>query len=91
MITTNNHWRDFKYRDEVPAKILADEFDYLDADTLDGFIHYRGYWYHTCDFMRTPGDHEWDGSHPDSAFSGVLIKLSNDGETYQIATWIHKG
>lgn len=91
-IRTNNHWRQFKYRDEVPTDILANQFDWTAKDHAehgsysDGFFEYRGFWYHTADFMRTtlPG---WDGAHGDSFFSGVLIKLSDDGEEYKIATY----
>lgn len=30
----------------------------------------------------------FDGYYSDSFFSGFLIKLSNDGESYKIATYI---
>ena len=96
-IITNNHERSFLYRSDVPADILESQFDYLDADTFDGFIQYRGHWYHTSCFMRFGypfnqmplWTHEqgWHGYSSDSFFSGVLIKLSDDGETYQIATY----
>jgi len=88
MRITNNHWRQFRYRDEVPAKVLADQFDYQDEDTTDGYFEYKGYWYHLDMFMRCSGD--WEGSHGDSAFSGVMIRLSQDCEEYQVATWIHR-
>jgi hypothetical protein len=103
-IKTNHHWRPFKYANEVPKKILDNEFDWMEKDEdglpkdyLDGFICYRGTWYHTEDFMSlhnkvhcpNPPDFMkgWDGYHSDSFFSGVLIKLSDDGECYQIATY----
>lgn len=92
-VTTNRVWREFKRRDEVPKKILASEFDWTneghenDGDYDDGFICYRGCWYHVSEFMRG-GIEGWDGSHADSFFSGVVIKLSSDGETYQIGTYI---
>jgi len=92
-IITNNHERSFLYRSEVPTDILESQFDYLDADTFVGFIHYRGHWYHTSCFMRFgyPGSvpfQGWHGYSSDSFYSGVLIKISDDGETYQIATYI---
>ena len=95
-IITNNHERQFKYGYEVPQSVLDSDFDYLDSDEqTDGFIHYRGIWYHTSDFMRLnnlygqPDDFaDWHGYSSDSFFSGVLIRLSDDGETYQIATYI---
>lgn len=88
-IKTNKHWRSFKSRHEVPAKILKSEFDWLNPDDYgwdDGFIHYRGWWYHLSQFERSPSK-EWDGAHPDSCFSGILIKLSDDGESYRIGTY----
>jgi hypothetical protein len=101
-IQTNNHWRPFVYRHDVPAKVLADQFDYHTHNgaepPLDGYFCYRGYWYHTDMFMRVgypgpfgqtmeAGGTEWHGSHADSFFSGILIRMSDDGETYQVATY----
>ena len=89
-IKTNRRWRDFVYRHDVPAKVLADQFDYQDAeDVVDGFFCYRGYWYHLDQFMRSSGGPlaEWDGVLNDSYFSGVAIKVSRDGERYQVATF----
>jgi hypothetical protein len=83
-ITTNNAWREFKGRHEVPEKILASEFDWCDSDT--GFIKYKGFWYHTSQFLKHSAENNWHGSHADSAFTGVLIRLSSDGELYQIAS-----
>ena len=89
-ITTNNHWRQFKYRHEVPEHILASEFDWTnEEDHSGGFFQYKGWWYHLDDFMLSTdpaiADH-WHGIHTDTFFSGVLIRLSDDGEQYQIAT-----
>lgn len=91
-IITNRQWRPFLYREDVPAKILASQFDWTneahekDGDYSDGFIHYRECWYHVGRFVRggMPG---WDGAHGDSFFSGVVIRLATDGETYQIGTY----
>ena len=94
-IITNNHWRPFKSRDEVPEKILQSDFDWQD-DNLDayedGFIYYRGKWYHLDDFLRidnnAPFPSNWHSYCSDSFFSGVLIEMSDDGEYYKIATYI---
>ena len=91
-ITTNNQWRFFTYRYDVPEDVLANQFDYLDeGESSDNFFCYRGIWYHTADFMRVPqGANEiagWHGYSNDSMCSGVLIKLSDDGEQYQVATF----
>lgn len=100
MITTNHHWRAFAYRSDVPEKILADRFDWAtEDDHQDGFFNYRGWWwwYHLDEFTavpRHPGPTMpdplagWDGYHGDSYFSGVVIKISPDGERYRIGTYI---
>lgn len=95
-ITTDHKWKPFKYRDEVPAKVLADQFDYQnEEDALDGFFRYRGYWYHIDEFMAMhrpgydpdPFPPPWSGYTNDSFFSGVLIELSLDGEMYRVGTY----
>lgn len=96
-IKTNNHWREFAYRDDVPDDVLASQFDWTNkaheehGDYSDGFLQYKGHWYHLDDFMRfsSPGHPftEWHGYSSDTFFSGVLIRLSDDGERYQIATY----
>lgn len=92
-ISTNNKKRDLIYRCEVPEKILADQFDYLDEDTDGGFIYYQKCWYHLSDFMRVESDGNlalsgFDGYHSDSHFSGVLIKICDCGESVIMATYI---
>ena len=93
MITTDNKWKKFKYRNEVPGNVLQNQFDYLDAETyFDGFIFYRGVWYHLSEFMvcgqNSPFPKKWEGYTSDSFFSGVLLRVSPDGERYMIATYI---
>lgn len=89
---TNRRWREFKLREDVPKKLLKSEFDWTDkahalhGDYADGFIEYKGCWYHLAMFERTHVE-GWDGQHCDSFFSGVLIRLSSDGEQYQIASF----
>lgn len=85
-ITSDHKWKQFKCRHEVPKAILTGQFDYLDEDA-DGFINYRGHWYHTSCFM-SGGPEGWHGYHGDSYYSGVVIKLSQDGEEYMIGTAI---
>jgi hypothetical protein len=92
-IKTNRNWRPFVYRADVPAAVLADQFSHLDEeDSLEGFFQYKGWWYHLSDFMRLevglavvlPG---WDGYSSDSYFSGVVIKVSKDGDRYRVGTY----
>jgi hypothetical protein len=94
-IKTNHHWRDFVYRHDVPASVLADRFDWTnEEDHFDGFFCYRGWWYHLSEFSvwtsKLPDDSPfkgWDAYAGDSYFSGVVIKVSRDGERYQIGTY----
>ena len=99
-IITDNKWKFFQYSDEVPKKVLQD-YDHLDKEeNLDGWFKYRKRWYHQSDFLslhnkvhcpESPFPKKWDGYLNDSAFSGVLIKLSDDGEMYQVGTFISMG
>lgn len=86
IVKTDGRFRDFKYRSDVPKKVLKSQFDYLDPEVDDGFFSYRGHWYHTSQFMRAsiPG---WDGVAADGFFSGVLIKISSDGEQFKVGTY----
>ncbi len=92
-IKTDHKWKNFKYGYEVPQSVLKSQFDYLDKDDVtDGFIFYRKTWYHLNDFMRFgyPNTETFKGFQAylnDSYSSGVLIKISDDGEQYQIATF----
>ena len=89
-VITDRKWKQFKYRSDVPAKVLADRFDWLDDEIEDGFFCYRGYWHHTSEFMSVTGMVDlagWHGYSSDSYFSGVLIKLSRDGEEYMVGRY----
>jgi hypothetical protein len=97
-IITDHKWKDFKYAHEVPLSVIED-YDYLsENENFDGWIHYRKRWYHTSDFIDctniiySPNNpfkkFGYDGYLSDSFFSGVLIKLSECREQYQIATYI---
>lgn len=87
-ISTDHKWKQFRYRYEVPARVLADQFDHLaEEESSDTFILYRKHWYHLSDFMQG-GPEEWDGVAADSYFSGILIRVSEDGEQYQVATYM---
>tara|TARA_B100000900_G_scaffold57642_1_gene43205 strand:+ start:570 stop:866 length:297 start_codon:yes stop_codon:yes gene_type:complete len=85
VITTNYHIREFIFRDEIPSNIQADEFDW--CDSIGGYFKFKGYYYHVSQFMRTDLP-EWDGIYNDSFFSGVLIRLEEDGH-YRVATYQH--
>lgn len=87
-IITDHKWKDFLCRHEVPKEILKSQFDYLSEDEQYGFIKYKGSYHHTSEFVRIPSVEElkgWDGIKNFSFSNGILIKLSKDGESYQIA------
>ncbi len=90
-IRTNNHWRQFLYRNEVPQAILDNELDWCKDE--DNFIKYNNWYYSLSEFMRienNPDDSfsSWDGYSSDSYFSGILVRVSDDSEEYQIATYL---
>lgn len=79
-------WRPFLYRNEVPEKVLAREFDHLPEET-DHFLRYRGMWFHLSDFVYRPPD-GWDGVHFLTYDAGVVIRVSKDMESYQIGRFV---
>lgn len=86
IVKTDNKWKQFKTRDEVPKKVLADQFDYQ-RDVYDGFFKYNGHWYHLDQFMRLDvggplSQAGWQDYSSDSFSTGVLIKISPGGEEY---------
>ena len=88
VIKSDGKWKNLKYGYEVPKKVLSREFDWLEGgEDSDGFINWRGHWYHTSEFMRVEGIPGWTGIKNESFSSGVLLKLSSNGERYQIASY----
>ena len=89
-IKTDGKWKEFKYIDEVPVKVRCDQYSDLDEETIDGFFKYNNYWYHVTDFMRMDSTDQfpgWDGHLSNSAFSGILIQLSPDGQQYRVGSY----
>jgi len=85
-ITTDGKWRDFKYRYEVPEKVLRKDFEWTTEDDIDGYFRHHGTWYHLSMFERT-NVKGWDGQHPDSFTTGELVKVSSDGEQYKVGRY----
>lgn len=93
IIKTDNRWKDFKYAYEVPKRVLKNQFDWMDNPDEYTFLRYKGHWYSLSDFMRISPDapaafRKYDGVAADGFSSGVLIKISRDGEQYKIATYM---
>jgi hypothetical protein len=92
-IKSDKKWHTFKYGYELPKKYRK-EFDYLIDEEYEtrSFAYYRRNYYDINEFQRMPkiqnedGSEfaKWDGYMQDSYFSGILIKVSSDGERYKI-------
>ena len=83
----------------MPQAELDGQFDYLKGDDLDcaEFFSYRGTWYCIDQFMRfgypfgggAVGALEgWQSYLSDSFYSGVVMRWSEDGEQFQVGTYI---
>ena len=99
VIKTDNKWRNLLYGYELPVKWRR-EFDWIKNDEEyenTNFAKYHGQYYDINEFQVLPtigdasGKHVvypefrgWDGYMNDTYSSGVLIKLSSDGEQYKI-------
>ena len=65
-------------------------------DDVEASFRYRGHRYYLSEFMRMGYGGGWvpdwlkefDGQAGDSFFSGILVKLSNDGEAVKAFTYI---
>lgn len=90
-VTTNYQWRPFVYAFDVPTDVLADQFDYHDDEVFDGYFQYHGTWYHLDQFMCVPAGvfpAPWQGYLNDSMSTGVVIRVADDGETYQVGYFV---
>lgn len=90
-IITNNAKRDLLSGWELTDKERA-EFDYIENFEECGniFFRYRGSLYDTGEFVRTPQNEpfdRWDGVQPDTYFSGILIRYTNDFESVVVARY----
>ena len=88
-LITDNRFKSFKYGNEVPKKVLQEQFDHLEnGEDSDGFFKYRGTWYHTSDFLvasdKMKAATGFDGINTDSLFSAILLSISKDGEEYKV-------
>jgi len=96
-VITDHKWKDLRYSYEVPKSVIKKQFDWIeDPEIGQSFFKYRNYWYHLSEFMSCHNEvwshgnpyksMGWDGYHTNSYFSAVLVKISEDGEQYQVAT-----
>ena len=84
-LKTDHKWHDFLHFFELTPKEKA-ELDWVENETAP-VLKYRGNVYALDEFERV-SPHEglkgWNGKHCDTAFSAVVIALSDDGERYKI-------
>jgi len=102
-ITTNHHDRHFVYfhdLTEVQQKNALDDYDYLTSDMRnDHWIVYKDQVYHLNDFLARKNiwqngpaslfdyDGFTMGSYGNAHVTGLLIKVSDDQESYRIAEY----
>jgi len=90
-IRTDKKWKQFKSGNEVPKKVLRNQFDWMDdPEASDMFFKYRNRWYNVAEFLtvhRLPALAGWDGYLADSYFSGILIQLSPYMEEYRVGMY----
>jgi ribosomal protein L30E len=82
-IRTNNKPRHVIYGFELSNK-ERQEFDYYTGEELDNatFFRYKGNIYDVGEFMRCPDSlAPWHGYSSDSYFSGVVVKIVDNGES----------
>lgn len=89
-IRTDHKWKNLLFGYQLTEKERAD-FDWMGQDEIDhaAFIRYRRRVYAVSEFMRAEGDLAllgWQGVHADSYFSGIVIKVSKDGERYMVGS-----
>lgn len=95
-ITSDKKWRNFTYGYELPKK-WRKHFDWIKSDGVydnSNFVKYRGWIYSIDEFMSIPVDagmHGWDGIINETYFSGVVVKISSDGDKYKIGRYFVKG
>ena len=84
IIKTNNVPREVGV-DLTPEERAA--FDWVQGD--EGFFRFHGEPYHLSQFERVPPGSQpgWDGVHPTSMTTGVLVRLVDGGEKVVVGTW----
>lgn len=100
LVRTDDKWRDFVYGYDVPEKVRREDFDWVDdAEGSDHFFKYHDTWYHLSQFTRTAGGGAagagiptleaagWQGIHEESISTGVVIKVSDNGEQYKVGSY----
>jgi hypothetical protein len=99
-IITNHHTRPLLNSWDVPPAVLQSDFDW--ASEEEQYFRYKGCYYALSNFVRLskPGRlnpwnptiyaqfEAWDAKAEDSFFSGILIKLAQDGESVIVGLYL---
>jgi len=90
-IITNHQRREILFGYALPQQWRS-EFDYYPNEELNDaqFFKYKNQYYDLGEFMRTPDAIKllgWHGISNDSFFSGVLIRLTDDGDAVTVARY----
>lgn len=89
-IITNNQYRQILNSFDLPAEVLS-EFDYYNEEQLSQalFFKYKGQYYDLAQFQKVKhsGLENWHGLFSLSYFSGILVKLANDGESVLVGRY----
>lgn len=95
-VTTNHVPRELVYGFQLTPEERR-EFDYIEDIDTHAFVRYRGEVYDPAEFMPVPGGtcapdgieqlETWDGYQPDSYFSGLVLRYSEDCEQVVVGTY----
>jgi hypothetical protein len=88
-IITNRHWRPFLDGCELTEKEKK-EFDWIEDIDSEPFLRYKGELYPLSEFQLIDKDRDprldgWHGVVNLTAFSWVMVELSEDGDKYRVA------
>jgi hypothetical protein len=85
-IITDNKWKAFLYGYEL-TNAERKKFDYMDAEEIDCavFFRYRKSVYCLHEFERS-NYNNYTGQLTETFFSAILVKVSEDGEYYKVAS-----
>lgn len=96
VIKSDKKWHTFKYGYELPKKWRKSK-DWLKGEEFDNanFAYYRKWYFALDEFMRiepsaaTRGFRGWDGYLNETYDSGVIIKVSSNGDRYKIGRFYY--
>ena len=90
-IITDHKWKEFKYGHELPKK-WRKEYDWMDEDEFNNseFIMHKKWATPISEFMTIKHNSElkdWDAYSSDTMFSGLVIRINESRDMYQIGSY----